>query len=153
MAQQRRAPYRHADVRADAIICGTTHLLQRVIDRLREVLAGDQDNVAREIARILDEYPTTVETRKSILLSRRTFTRVRRAHDESIFPSPSISRALPRPSFCDWRADDGMDQLFAIAIPPESIQPLKSRVFGAFNAAAIDDIERAFPKGYEFNKR
>ena len=40
---------------------GMTELLQHVIDQLRNVPAGDQDNVAREIAEILEEYPTTDE--------------------------------------------------------------------------------------------
>ena len=38
-----------------------TKLLQHVIDQLRNIPAGDQDNVAREIAEILEEYPTTDE--------------------------------------------------------------------------------------------
>ena len=36
-----------------------TKLLQHVIDQLRDIPAGDQDTVAREIAEILEEYPTT----------------------------------------------------------------------------------------------
>ena len=36
-----------------------TELLQHIIDQLRNIPAGDQDNVAKEIAEILEEYPTT----------------------------------------------------------------------------------------------
>lgn len=36
-----------------------TELLQHIIDQLRNIPAGDQDNVAQEIAEILEEYPTT----------------------------------------------------------------------------------------------
>ena len=38
-----------------------TELLQHVIDQLRNIPAGDQDKVAREIVAILEEYPTTNE--------------------------------------------------------------------------------------------
>ena len=38
-----------------------TKLLQHVIDQLRNIPAGDQDTVAREIAEILEDYPTTDE--------------------------------------------------------------------------------------------
>ena len=38
-----------------------TELLQHVIDRLQNIPAGDQDNVAQEIAEILEEYPTKDE--------------------------------------------------------------------------------------------
>lgn len=36
-----------------------TELLQHIIDQLRNIPAGDQDSVAQEIAKILEEYPTT----------------------------------------------------------------------------------------------
>ena len=38
-----------------------SELLQHVIDRLRNIPAGDQDRVARDIAEMLEEYATTDE--------------------------------------------------------------------------------------------
>ena len=38
-----------------------TELLQHVIERLQNVPVDDQDKVAREIAEILEEYPTKDE--------------------------------------------------------------------------------------------
>jgi hypothetical protein len=52
---------RHANFGTYGILCGMTELLQHVIDRLRNIPAGDQDRVARDIAEMLEEYPTTDE--------------------------------------------------------------------------------------------